>query len=120
VPAPLVLTLNIHWEHGSRSGVHLASQRGAAGQGSLSGKRRGDGPGGSSSRRVPCCGYLGGAPLPATAMDDETTKATHKPPLCSKCGRPMQLDRIVPRVLYHPGEKIYVCRPCREAVTVEE
>jgi len=53
-------------------------------------------------------------------MGDETTAITGNPPVCSKCGRRMQLDRIVPRVLYHPGEKIYVCRPCREVVSVPD
>jgi NAD(P)-dependent dehydrogenase (short-subunit alcohol dehydrogenase family) len=55
-----------------------------------------------------------------TAMADETSTATHKPPLCSKCGHPMQLDRMVPRVLYHPGLKTYVCRPSKETVTVPD
>jgi DNA-directed RNA polymerase subunit RPC12/RpoP len=55
-------------------------------------------------------------------MDEETTTTTskpapRKPPPCSQCGRPMQLDRMMPRVLYHPGMKAYVCRRCGEAVT---
>jgi hypothetical protein len=55
-----------------------------------------------------------------TAMGDAMSNEIRKPPLCSKCGRRMQLDRIVPRVLYHSGEKTYVCRPCREVVSVPD
>jgi len=58
-------------------------------------------------------------------MDEETTTTTskpapRKPPPCSQCGRPMQLDRMMPRVLYHPGMKAYVCRRCGEAVTIPD
>ena len=82
---------------------------------------RGDGP--AVHRAAGCLALLptGAAAMPGShRMGDETTTATRKPPLCSKCGRPMQLDRIVPRVLYHPGEKTYVCRPCREAASVPD
>ena len=40
-----------------------------------------------------------------------------KEPPCPRCGAPMQLKRVVPRVSVHPELRSFECRACREVIT---
>ena len=45
--------------------------------------------------------------------------STVSTPNCPRCGKPMQLARVVPRAFGYPELRSFECRACREAVTLE-
>ena len=49
-----------------------------------------------------------------TAMD---TEHEHPAPICSHCGKPMRLARIIPGIGALPGLHTYDCKQCGVAVT---